>query len=160
MIGFISTLVTSFLNHTYIERYRWFTHFQFTIAQALGFYVFTSRFLATDLSTETSTSNYSEVFLLFRLQSLWNLGTKNSSGLTPPAYDWLVTVLELILSLRSLLLWALCTDPTENTVYCWRHRLLGMVLTEPLLRDGLHNPVVPPLFGPDDIENAASSIVA
>jgi hypothetical protein len=32
-----------------------------------------------------STSNHYNVFLLFRLQSLWNLGTKNSSGLTPPA---------------------------------------------------------------------------
>jgi hypothetical protein len=31
--------------------------------------------------------------LLFRLQSLWNLGTKNSSELTPPAYDWLVNAL-------------------------------------------------------------------
>jgi hypothetical protein len=41
--------------------------------------------------------------LLFRLQSLWNLGNKNSSGLTPPAYDWLVNVPERILSL--LLIW-------------------------------------------------------
>jgi hypothetical protein len=29
--------------------------------------------------------------LLFRLQSLWNLGNKNSSGLIPPAYNWLIT---------------------------------------------------------------------
>jgi hypothetical protein len=36
------------------------------------------------------------------LQSLWKLGTKNSYGLTRPAYDWLLTALELILSLRSL----------------------------------------------------------
>jgi hypothetical protein len=43
--------------------------FQFTVAQALGFSVFTSRLLATDLSTETSASNHYEVFLLFRLQS-------------------------------------------------------------------------------------------
>jgi hypothetical protein len=34
------------------------------------------------------------------------------------------------------------------------------VFTEPLLRTGLHNPVVPPLFCSDDIENTASSIVA
>jgi hypothetical protein len=32
--------------------------------------------------------------------------------------------------------------------------------TELLLRNGLHNPVVPPLLGADDIENTASSIVA
>jgi hypothetical protein len=33
-------------------------------------------------------------------------------------------------------------------------------VTEPLLRNGLHNPVVPLLLGADDIENTASSIVA
>jgi hypothetical protein len=34
------------------------------------------------------------------------------------------------------------------------------VFIEPLLRNGLHNTVVPPLLGEDDIENTASSIVA
>jgi hypothetical protein len=34
------------------------------------------------------------------------------------------------------------------------------VFTESLLRNGLHNTVVPPLLGEDDIENTASSIVA
>jgi hypothetical protein len=34
------------------------------------------------------------------------------------------------------------------------------VFTEALLRNGLHNPVVPPLLGADDIENTTSSIVA
>jgi hypothetical protein len=43
---------------------------------------------------------------------------------------------------------------------CWRHRLRGSVFTKPLLRNGLHNPVVPPLLGADDIENTASFIVA
>jgi hypothetical protein len=62
-------------------------NFQFTVAHALGLSVFTSRLLAKDLNTETSTSNHYEVFLLFRLQSLWNLGNKNSSGLIPPAYN-------------------------------------------------------------------------
>jgi hypothetical protein len=60
--------------------------FQFTVAHALELSVFTSRLLSTDLNSETSTSNHYEIFL-FRLQSLWNLGTKNSSGLTPPVYD-------------------------------------------------------------------------
>jgi hypothetical protein len=32
--------------------------FQFTVAHALGFSVSTSRVLATDLNTESSTSNY------------------------------------------------------------------------------------------------------
>jgi hypothetical protein len=34
------------------------------------------------------------------------------------------------------------------------------VFTEPFLRNGLRNHVVPPLLGADDIENTASSIVA
>jgi hypothetical protein len=101
MIGFISTLVRSSFNHIEIERYRWFTHFPVTVAHALGFSVFISRLLATDLNTETGTSNHYEVFLLFRLQSFWNLETKNSSEPAPPAYDWLVTALELTLSSQS-----------------------------------------------------------
>jgi hypothetical protein len=36
----------------------------------------------------------------------------------------------------------------------------GNVFTEPLLGNRLHNPVVPPLLGADDIENTASSNVA
>jgi hypothetical protein len=78
MIGFISTLVTSSLNHTSIQRYRQFTQFPITVEHALGFPVFTSRLLATDLKTETSTSNHYEVILLFRLQPFRNLGTKHS----------------------------------------------------------------------------------
>jgi hypothetical protein len=42
----------------------------------LGFSVFTSRLLATDLNTETSTSDHYEVFLLLRFQSPWNLRTR------------------------------------------------------------------------------------
>jgi hypothetical protein len=38
--------------------------------------------------------------------------------------------------------------------------LMGSVFTELLLRNGLHNPIVPLLLGTDDIENTASSIVA
>jgi hypothetical protein len=64
--------------------------FHFTFVQALAFSVFTSRLLATDLNTEINTSNH---FVLFRLQSLWNLGAKNSSRLTPPDYNWLVNAL-------------------------------------------------------------------
>jgi hypothetical protein len=43
---------------------------QFAVGHALGFSVSTSRLLATDLNTETSTSSHHDVFLLFRLQSL------------------------------------------------------------------------------------------
>jgi hypothetical protein len=49
---------------------------QFTVAYALGFFVFTSRLLAMDLNTETSTSNHCEVFLPFLVQSHWNIGTQ------------------------------------------------------------------------------------
>jgi hypothetical protein len=61
-------------------------NFQFTFAHALGFSVSISRLLATDLNTGTSTSSHYEV-LLFHLQSLWNFGTKHSSGRTPQAHD-------------------------------------------------------------------------
>jgi hypothetical protein len=64
MTGFIGTWVTSSLNDTQLQRYRYSAHFQFTVAHALEFSVFTSRILATDLSTETSTSNHNEVFFL------------------------------------------------------------------------------------------------
>jgi hypothetical protein len=63
---------------------------QFTVhfcAHALGFSIYTIRLLATYLDTETSTSDRYEVFLLFLVQSVGNLGTENSSGLTPPAFD-------------------------------------------------------------------------
>jgi hypothetical protein len=62
MNGFISSLVTQTLLLTYPFNtgHTAFTDlhtFQFTVAYALGFPVFTSRLLATDLNTETSTSN-------------------------------------------------------------------------------------------------------
>jgi hypothetical protein len=47
-----------------------------TVAHALGFSVFISRLLATDLNTEASTSNHYEVFLPFLIQSPWNLGNQ------------------------------------------------------------------------------------
>jgi hypothetical protein len=71
-----------------MQRCRWFTHLQFTVAHALGFSVFTIRLLATDLNTETSTSNHYGVLLPFLVQSPWNLGTqlKLRLLLTHPAY--------------------------------------------------------------------------
>jgi hypothetical protein len=75
MIGFISASVTSSLNHTYYSAIADLHTFQFTVAHTLGFSVSTSRLLATDLNTETSTSNLYEVFLPFLVQPLRNLGT-------------------------------------------------------------------------------------
>jgi hypothetical protein len=67
MIGLIAPRLQVYLN----TRYRYSAHFQFAVAQALAFSVFTSRLLATDLSTETNTSNHYEVFLLFLVRSPW-----------------------------------------------------------------------------------------
>jgi hypothetical protein len=76
MIQFISTLVTSSLNHTYYNAISDLHTFLFTVVHALGFSVFTSRILATGLKSETSTSNHYEVFLPFLVQSPWNLETQ------------------------------------------------------------------------------------
>jgi hypothetical protein len=69
-------LVTIFLNYKQYSAITDLHTFQFTAAHALGFSIFTSRLLAMDLNTETSTSNHYEVFLLFLVQSPWNLGTQ------------------------------------------------------------------------------------
>jgi hypothetical protein len=76
MIDFISNSVKNFLITLKYRTIADLYNFQFTVAQAIGLFVFTSRLLETGLNTETSTSNYYEVFLLFRLQPLWNLEKK------------------------------------------------------------------------------------
>jgi hypothetical protein len=89
MIGFISTSLKSSLNHTYYGAIADLHSLQFTVAHALGFSVFTSRLLATDLNTEAITSNRYETFLSFLVQSTWKLGTQlKLCLLTPPAYDY------------------------------------------------------------------------
>jgi hypothetical protein len=76
MIGFTGTLVTSSLNHAYYSAIADLHNLQFAVAHALGFSVATSRLQATDLNTETSTSNHNEVFLPFLVHSPWNVGTQ------------------------------------------------------------------------------------
>jgi hypothetical protein len=71
MIGFIGTSVTDSLNYNQYSAIADLHIFQFTFAHTLGFSVSTSRLLATNLSTETITSNHNEVFLLFLVQSPW-----------------------------------------------------------------------------------------
>jgi hypothetical protein len=68
MIGFICTSVTSSLNHTKLQRYRYSTHFQFTVAHALRLSAFTSRLLATDLKHRNC-----------HFKSLWSLLVISSS---------------------------------------------------------------------------------
>jgi hypothetical protein len=50
-IGFINALyIHTTRAYRQLQRYRYSAHFQFTVVHALGFPVFTSRILATDLS--------------------------------------------------------------------------------------------------------------
>jgi hypothetical protein len=115
--------------------------FQSTVAHALGFSFSSNRLLATDLNTETSTSNHYEVFLLFCLHSLWNLGTKNSPVFNPSAYDWLITALNWTCFCIHFSYKHSTQPHVKHRPYCCcRHCLRGSVFTEPLLRFGLHNP--------------------
>jgi hypothetical protein len=68
MIGFIGISVVISLNYNYYSAISELHTFPFTVPQALGFSVSTSRLLATDLNTETITLNHYEIFLSFRLQ--------------------------------------------------------------------------------------------
>jgi hypothetical protein len=149
MIGFIGTSVTSSLNHTYYSAIADLHNFQFTVAHPLGFFVFTSHLLATDLNTEIITSNHYEVFLTFLVHSPWNFGTQLNN---------------IFLAASGLVLYSRGTDNAENAVlflrsadhtqnashviakHCWDMtslRLRGSVFTEPLNKSRLHNLVVP-----------------
>jgi hypothetical protein len=61
MIGFSSTSVTISLNYSQYNAIADLHTSQFTVAHALGFSISISRLLATDLNTETSTSNHYDV---------------------------------------------------------------------------------------------------
>jgi hypothetical protein len=99
MTVLISTTVTSSLNHNYYSAITDLHTFHATGAHALGFSVCTSRLLATDLNTETVTSNYYEVFLSFLVQSPWKRGTHLKTLLDP-----LCTLHLLCSTLHSVLL--------------------------------------------------------
>jgi hypothetical protein len=104
MIGFISTSITSSLNYNQYSAIADLRTFEFTVAYALKFPVFTSRILATDLNTGTSTSNHYEVFLPFPVKSPWNHGTQ----------------LKIFLAASGLVLYSRVTDNAENTVLLLR----------------------------------------
>jgi hypothetical protein len=80
MVGYIGTSVTVSVNYNQYSALADLRTFQSTVAHALGFSVSTSRFLATDLNTETSTSGHYEVFLPFLVPSPW---TADSPELHP-----------------------------------------------------------------------------
>jgi hypothetical protein len=90
----LGTVILTCMPHSAIADLR---TFQFIVVHALGFSVSTSRLLATDLNTETITSNHYEVFLSFFLQSPWTADSLNSD-------------------LRRLTSPILVMDRTENTV--------------------------------------------
>jgi hypothetical protein len=104
MIGFIGTSATSSLNYNQYSAIADLHTFQFTVAHALGFSVFTSCILATYLNTETSTSNHYKVFWPFLAQSPGNLGTQVKSNSAASA----------------LALYSRGTDNAENTVLLLR----------------------------------------
>jgi hypothetical protein len=63
MIRFISTSLTSSLNHNYYSAIADLHNLEFTVTHSLGFSFSGSRLLATNFNTETITSNHYEVFL-------------------------------------------------------------------------------------------------
>jgi hypothetical protein len=100
MIGFISTSVTSFLNPAYYRTVADIHNFQSTVAHALGFPVLTSHLPATDLNTETNTSNHWEVFLLFRLQFNWIINIALQPFVVPwPLFQFLTLYTQSIVLL-------------------------------------------------------------
>jgi hypothetical protein len=100
MIGFIGTWFTVFLNYNQYNTIADLHKLQFTVAHALGFSVFTSRLLGTDLNTETSTSNHYEASCHFLF---------NHTGTSELNY-------KLSLAASGLVLHSRDTDKTENTV--------------------------------------------
>jgi hypothetical protein len=58
MIGYIGTSITISLNYNQYSTNFDLHNLQFTVTQALGFSVFTSRLLAMDLNTQTNTSDH------------------------------------------------------------------------------------------------------
>jgi hypothetical protein len=81
---------------------------QFAAAHALGFSVSTSRILSTDLHTSTITSNHSEVFLWFLIQSPWTADSLNSDlrrlnlPVLSPVWSSLATHSRYIISGRAM----------------------------------------------------------
>jgi hypothetical protein len=120
MMGFISTLVTTSPNHIYYRQYSAIADlhtYQFTAAHALGFSVFTSYLLATDINTETRTISLSHTPQILQKIKVFKshppFSSLYSQLLNPP---WLST---LTLSLKLL-------KPVESSwVLCYNWRSVG-----------------------------------
>jgi hypothetical protein len=151
MIGFIGASFTVSLNYSQYSGIADLLTFQFTVAHVLGFSVSTSRLLATDLNTETSTSEHYEVFLLFLFSHsrTSELNQKFSwTGLSLDASGFVLYSRGTVTAENTALLLS-SADDTENTShviakYCgslMSLRLRGSVFNEPLPRSGLLKPV-------------------
>jgi hypothetical protein len=112
MIGFIGTSITSSLNHTQLQRYRSIaTHFQFTVAWALGFSVFNSSLLATNLSTRS-------LSLQITMKSSCCFVFNHSVLLCPNVYS---TNLHNSLTTCSILVLVFSTAPSFEIHFSYKH---------------------------------------
>jgi hypothetical protein len=104
--------------------------FQFTVVHALGFSVYTSRILATDLNTGTITWNYYEVVLSFSSSITLDCRLTRTRPNSP--IQSLLCCIPILLVMDSVLisatnrfpLYSLGSDIMENTFYCCRDLLL------------------------------------
>jgi hypothetical protein len=96
--------------------------FQFTVAHALGFSVFTSRILAMDLNTGTITWNHYEVFSLFLLESHYtplSENVLNYSTLSLQSHIQPLFSLPSLISLRAYSCYIYAARTTQKTqFYC------------------------------------------
>jgi hypothetical protein len=83
-LDLMTVLCTISFNHNQYSALADLHTFQFTVAHALGFSVFTSRILATHLNTGTITTNHYEVFLSFLVQSPWTADSIQFSNAISP----------------------------------------------------------------------------
>jgi hypothetical protein len=103
-------------------------------SHALGFSVSTSRLLATDLNTETSTSIHDGAFLPFLVQSPWNFGTQVKTLLSRSQSQSYFKTGGLTVAVWRHCAWVSCTDTKET----W---LLECCVTLPPTRKCVYQPL-------------------
>jgi hypothetical protein len=111
-----------------MQRYRYSTHFQLTVAHALGFSVFTSRILATDLSEFHCNFKPHVKFFWHRLIPFLTIILQlpvlrldsTTLGYCSTLFCTMPTLSLLPLSCRTLLIATLHGPPGKHSVHCWR----------------------------------------
>jgi hypothetical protein len=156
MIGFISTLVTISLNHSYIQRYRWFI--DITVPRCTR-----TRIRSSLVVSWQRISIQKPAFQIVMKSSRYffnHSGTSELKVLLDSLFQFTTDSL-LLLNYSVTTFTYLHRTQGKHRLYCfWLFCLRGGVFTLPLLRNGFHNPVVPQMLGADDIENTASPTVA